>query len=329
MTDKSVLELRDLRVYYTLYGSEVRAVDGIEVAVDGRDVLGIVGESGSGKSTLAKAVTQALPSNAAIKGGEIIFEGIDLLKLKDDDFKKNIAWKKISMIPQAAMNSLDPLFRVKEQIYETLKAHNFDGNFEQHVNKLLGYVDLESSVLNLYPNELSGGMKQRIMILIGLLFMPKLLIADEPTTALDVLTQQHILKKLREIKRDLRVSMILISHDLPVVVENCDRIAIMYAGKIVEYAHIQELLKNPRHPYTVGLLNSHPDIMATKQSLAYIPGTPPSLSSEIRGCRFAPRCPLASKICKENEPPSLEVAKNHFAACYHSDKVREDLWLNR
>ena len=327
MRNGLILDVKQLQVYYSAYGSMVRAVDRIDFTIEQRRVLGIVGESGSGKSTVAKAIMRALPSNAKIKGGEVLFDGANLLSLNDNEFKKQIAWRRISMIPQAAMNSLDPLFRVRDQIHETLKAHSFDRDIKSHVTRLLGYVDLQHSVLDRYPHELSGGMKQRLMILMALLFMPRLMIADEPTTALDVLTQQHILKKLREIRHELSLSMILISHDLPVVVENCEEIAIMYAGEIVEHANVQETLKNPRHPYTVGLLNSHPDVTEGKEKATYIPGAPPSLSTEMKGCKFAPRCPLATEKCLDKAPNLLEISKDHLAACYHFDKVRNDLWL--
>ncbi len=323
---ESLLKIENLKMHYRTSEGDVKAIDGISLNIDYGEIVGLVGESGCGKSSLAYTLMRSLSPNGIIKDGRIFLENTEILSMPEKVFRTDIVWKMISLIPQGAMNSLDPLYKVEYQIKETLLAHNFKGDPKPLIDELLKFVDLHPSVLDMYPHQLSGGMKQRITILISMLFKPKLIIADEPTTALDVLTQEHILKLIRKTVKDLGISLILISHDLPIVVENSNKIAIMYAGKIIEYAATDQILKNPKHPYTVGLLYSHPDIESEKEEFVYIPGKPPSLKSNFTGCRFYDRCPIASSICKKEEPKLEEVSPGHYVACHNFDKVIKEIW---
>ncbi len=325
---ESLLKIENLKMHYRTSDGDVKAIDGISFNVNYGEIVGLVGESGCGKSSLAYTLMRSLPENGVVKDGKIFLENTELLSMSDRVFRKEIVWKKMALIPQGAMNSLDPLYKVEYQIKETLMAHDFRGDPKPLIDELLKFVDLHPSVLQMYPHQLSGGMKQRITILISMLFRPKLIIADEPTTALDVLTQEHILSLIRKTIKDFGISLILISHDLPIVVENSNKIAIMYAGKIVEYATTEEILRNPKHPYTVGLLYSHPDI-ESEEEFVYIPGKPPSLKSNFTGCRFYDRCPLASDVCKKEEPKMIEISPEHYVACHNYEKVRKDIWYQK
>ena len=318
-----LLEISNLKMYYKIRsGDWVKAVDDISFTLKERCALGIVGESGSGKSSLAFTLIRLLPENGKILGGKVFFKNRDILKIPEDEYRKEIRWKSISLIPQAAMNALNPVIRVGDQIVEAIL--HCDRKIEkeeamERTKRLFELVGIDPDRTSNYPHEFSGGMRQRIMIAMALSCYPKIVIADEPTTALDVITQANILKLLIDLRKKMKISIILITHDLSIVSELCDKVIIMYAGKIVEYGRLEDVYKNPLHPYTHGLLSAIPDIKGRTRALKPIPGSPPNLISPPPGCRFHPRCLYADNICREKEPPLIEVEKEHYVACH---KVR-------
>ncbi len=305
------LSVRDLRVHYKSKDAVVRAVDGVSFDLGNGKSVGIVGESGCGKSTLGLALIRAI-QGGSVESGEAFLDGKPLLGISDDEFSKTMRWKKISMVFQGAMNSLDPVFSVKAQFYEVLKEHKYAGDAQKAIKDALAAVSLPLSVLDNFPHELSGGMKQRVVIAMALLLGPELVIADEPTTALDVLVQAQIMSLLKELKKG-GMSVMLISHDLGIVSEISDMVAIMYAGKIVEFGTLRDVYSNPRHPYTQALLKATPRIRGEKE-LASLKGTPPSLSSVGPGCRFYDRCPKAMEKCR-NDPPVVRT-ESGYVACW-------------
>ena len=313
-----ILEVRDLYVhYYTLRGV-VRAVDDVSFTLEPGEVLGVAGESGCGKSTLAWALLRLVPPPGRIAKGEIIIDGEDIVSMSEDEVRSRIRWQKISMIFQGAMNALNPIYKVWEQIAEPLIVHR-GMTKEQAYNRVievLEMVGLGEDVAQRYPHELSGGQKQRVVIAMALALDPPILIADEPTTALDTIIQAQILNLLKDLKHKLGMSIIFISHDLSVTAELADKIAVMYAGKIVEYGPSEQIYNNPQHPYTRALLRAIPRLHGPKEKLAYIPGQPPDLRRPPPGCRFAPRCPQAMPVCHEHEPPYFEVGDNHYVMCW-------------
>lgn len=317
-----LLEVKDLHTYYTARGKEVRAVEGASFSMAEGENLGLVGESGCGKTTLAKSIMRIIASNARIESGEILFNGTDLVSLPESQLNK-FRWRELSLVTQSAMNSLDPVYTVGDQITETLKAHSPINSAQAHERgvELFELVGLEPKRLSSYPHQLSGGMRQRVVIALALALNPKLIIADEPTTALDVVVQDGILKQLDQIQRQLKNSMILVTHDVSLVAEMCHRVAVMYAGKIVEIGSTSELFRNASHPYTIGLLNAFPTLESAKGELISIPGTPPDLSERIVGCPFAARCPFATDTCRTVAPPSVEVSPGHFSACHYTDQA--------
>jgi len=299
----------------------VKAVDNVGLSVCRGEALGLVGESGCGKSTLALATMRLGPSNMRIVNGSIGFDGIDILKIDNNAFRKTYRWKKMSMVFQGAMNALNPIFKVGDQIAEAITSHE-DVEKSEALDRAAGLIQLvgiDPDRINSYPHELSGGMKQRVMIAMALALHPDFCIADEPTTALDVIVQAQILKVLKDLQRELNLSLMLISHDLSVVAELCDSISIMYAGKIVECGKIASVFSNPQHPYTKGLISSFPSIKGSRRELTSIPGSPPNLLSPPSGCRFHPRCPYANESCKTEEPKMKDISENHYTACHHTD----------
>ncbi len=314
----TLLEIKNLKTYfYTLRGI-VRAVDNVSLSLDKGKVLGIAGESGCGKSTLAYSIIRLIPPPGMVTGGRILFEGVDILNLDNEIFRVEYRMKKISMIFQGAMYSLTPVYTVGQQLYEVFRYHT-DISLKEAmgiIEEQLKAVALDSSILKRYPHELSGGQKQRVMIAMALLLKPKLVIADEPTTALDVIVQAQILNLLKELQAKYGSSMILITHDLSIIAELADDVAIMYAGKIVEYAPSMSLYKEPLHPYTQKLLKSIPRLRVKVEKLDFIPGVPPDLRNPPPGCRFHTRCPYVMEICKKVEPPLIEVKPKHFVACH-------------
>ncbi len=313
------LEVKDLSTHYFLPTGTVKAVEDVNFSVAKGEIMGLAGESGCGKTTVALSVLRLIPFPGKIVSGEVLFRGKDILKMKEEGFRKELRWKKMSLIFQRAMQSLNPVFKIGDQIVEAIKtceAKTSNSEARSRTEELLELVGIQASRATNYPHEFSGGMRERAMIAIALACNPEFVIADEPTTGLDVIVQAQILGLIRELQQKLMLSMILISHDLSVIAEVCNSCAIMYAGKLVEYSDIFSIFRNPLHPYTKGLLSAFPDIKAERTRLAHIPGKPPTLISPPSGCRFHPRCQYVKKICKEETPTSVLVDDNHVVACH-------------
>ncbi|MBS7635186.1 ABC transporter ATP-binding protein [Candidatus Bathyarchaeota archaeon] len=312
-----LLEVRDLKMYYRAFGGWIRAVDGISFELERGSTLGLVGESGCGKSSVGLSLLKLLPPTAKFMSGEILFDGTDLLNLCPEDIRK-IRWKRISMIFQNAMNALDPVKKVGDQLMEalTVNVNVRKDEAKKKAVELFERVGLSADRMNSYPHELSGGMKQRVIIAMALVCNPELIIADEPTTALDVVVQDQIMQLILELKEKFNLSIIFISHSASVIAETCERICVMYGGKIVEQADVRSIFKSPYHPYTISLFYSYPSIVGEVKKLISLPGAPPNLLNPPAGCRFAPRCPIAKKVCKAEEPPKFEVKKGHYSHCH-------------
>jgi peptide/nickel transport system ATP-binding protein len=327
----ALLEVRDLKMYYRTLRGHVRAVDSVSFDIERGKALGIAGESGCGKSSMATAVLRLLPTNGEYHGGTIMMDGEDILHMPEEAFRQNVRWSKISMVFQGAMNALNPVHRVGEQIVEAILQHE-EMSREKAVERaesLLDLVGINPKRFGEYPHEFSGGMKQRAVIAMSLACHPSLIIADEPTTALDVMVQAQILKAMAELRSELNLSMMLITHDLSVIAQTCDSIAVMYAGKIVEYGSVYDVYGTPVHPYAAGLVRSFPNIHAERSAVRSLPGFPPNLLAPPSGCRFHPRCPLADEECMKEEPVLREVAKTgHMAACHKAEIVQQgvDIW---
>ena len=327
--EKNILSIKNLQTSFFLEGGhEVKAVDGVTFDVPEGKTLGIVGESGSGKSISALSILKLIDHPGKIKGGEIIFKGDNLIDSNERTMRK-IRGNQISMIFQEPMTSLNPTYTVGQQIRESYSIHQGLGKKEStkrviEMLKLVGIPSPEKRI-NQYPFELSGGMRQRVMIAMALACKPELLIADEPTTALDVTIQAQILELIKELQNDLGMSVIFITHDLGVVAETCDYVAVMYCGKVVEYADVKTLFKNPRHPYTVGLLNSLPRSDVDQEELIPIKGTVPSPDEMPVGCRFAPRCPFATELCHNKLPELDDIGDGEQIRCWiYTDKWEGD-----
>jgi len=298
--------------YFTSKGP-VYAVDDVDFQLDIGESLGIAGESACGKSTLGLSLIRMLAGGES--SGKIIFDDKSILDLSDSEFDENFRWKKISMIFQGAMNSLDPVFTIRQQFNEILKQHNFNGNADELILDSITSVNLDEDVLKKYPHELSGGMKQRVIIAMALILKPQFVVADEPTTALDVLIQAQIINLLKKLKKD-GMSFMLITHDLAVLSEIADKIGIMYGGQMVEFGTSKEIYENPKHPYTQGLIESIPTLKGKIPK--YIPGTPPSLLEPPTECRFIDRCPLAIEKCKKL-PPTFKTDTG-YVRCWLYDE---------
>ena len=313
-----LLEVEGLRTYYFTRAGPVRAVDNVSFYVEKGEVFGLAGESGCGKTTAGLSILRLLPPYGRIVGGRIVFDGRDILKVRESEFRRKYRWKRISMVFQGAMNALNPVFRVGDQIAEAIMLHEKVTKEEamRRVKELFEKVGIEPSRVNNYPHEFSGGMRQRAMIALALACNPELVIADEPTTALDVIIQGQILDLLKKLKDEYDLSVILITHDLSVIAEMCERVGIMYAGKLVECADVRSIFKEPLHPYTQGLISAIPSLTGPKTRLRSIPGAPPDLLNPPSGCRFHPRCPLATERCRREEPEYVEIRKGHWVACH-------------
>lgn len=311
------LSLENLKVYY--YGDEgvVKAVDGVNFNMDRGETIGLVGESGSGKSTLGLSILRLVSPPGKMVGGKVLFNGIDLVTLSEDKMRK-IRGKRISMVFQDPMTSLNPLMKVGDHIVETIISHEKVPREEavERAHALLEDVGILPERFNDYPHQLSGGMRQRIMIALALSLKPDLVIADEPTSALDVIVQYQILELMRKLKQVYGMGLILITHDVSVVAEVADRIAIMYAGQLVEYSDVNSFFNSPLHPYSEALLESIPNIQLSDQKLKYIPGIPPNLINPPQGCRFHTRCPYAGPRCREVDPQSVEFERGRFVKCF-------------
>ncbi len=324
MTSPTLLKVEGLRMHYTTLEGAVKAVDGVNFDVGEREILGIVGESGCGKSSLATALLKLLPHNANILEGKILLEGQDLVSVADSEMRRKIRWTKIALIPQGAMNALNPVLRVGDQISEAITTHSDvpKSAAKARTGELLKLVGVDPARAGHYPHEFSGGMKQRAMIAMSLALSPRLLIADEPTTALDVIVQAGIVKLLMSIRDEFGTAIILISHDLALVAQMSDKTAIMYAGKFVEYGPSVDVYGTALHPYTIGLVRAFADIRKPKEALTSIPGSPPNLVFPPEGCRFNPRCPYAEDVCKKREPPLEEASPGHLVACHFWKEIQ-------
>ena len=313
-----VLQVKDLTMHYQTRLGTVKAVDGISFELARGEVLGLVGESGCGKTSIAVTLMKLLPDNALIVKGQVLLDGQDLMTM-DDTTLRTYRWRRISMIFQAAMNSLDPVHRVGDQIIEAIEAHDMFTTMKEAretVDRLFRLVGLDPGLTDRYPHEFSGGMRQRAVIAMALACQPDVIVADEPTTALDVIVQDRILRQIKEIQTDLNMSMIYITHDIAVVAEITGRIGVMYAGKLVELGSTADVFERPTHPYTKALLSVFPTIRGEKRPLATLGGEPPNLIDPPTGCRFHPRCPYATAICQQEEPPVV-VRDGHWAACWN------------
>jgi peptide/nickel transport system ATP-binding protein len=312
-----ILDIQNLVMYYQTMKGYVRAVDNVSFDVEKGEAMGLVGESGCGKTTIGMSILQLLPENAQVQGGKILFKNEDLLQYSKAEMRA-VRWKGISMIFQAAMNALNPVYRIEDQIIEAIRTHEKVPKDEarERVASLYKLVGLDPDRSRDYPHEYSGGMKQRAVIAMALACNPDIIIADEPTTALDVIVQDQIISEIKKLQQKLHMTMIYISHDISVIAESCERIAVMYAGILAEYANARDLFKNPMHPYTQALMNSFPSIIGPKKRLIPVPGEPPNLLNPPPGCRFHPRCPLAMEICKKEVPSFIEYDNKHWAACH-------------
>ncbi|MGP8068576.1 MAG: ABC transporter ATP-binding protein [Candidatus Bathyarchaeia archaeon] len=312
-----MLTVEGLRVYYNTNRGPLKAVDDVSFSVQKGEIVGLVGESACGKTTVAMSIMRLLPTGARVHDGKVLFMGQDILNATEQQLR-NIRWKQISIIFQGALNSLNPVLTVREQIAEGILAHETvdKKTIDARIDALFNYVGLDPARKTNYPHEFSGGMKQRIMIAMALACNPALVIADEPTTSLDVIVQYQILDLIRNLREKLQISMILITHDLSVVAELSDKIAIMYAGKIVEFGDTFQIFEKPKHPYTQALLKSIPKMQGTRARLAYISGSVPDLTGPVPACRFYARCSFAQKKCAEVEPKIEQVDTNQSVACH-------------
>lgn len=314
-----LLKIENLKMYFETLRGHVKAVDDVSLTVGKGQAVGLAGESGCGKTSLALAILRLLPPNGRIMQGNIKFSGEDLLKMDIEQFRRKIRWKKISIIFQGAMNALTPVNKIGDQIAEPMIRCENVGQEEarNRTEELLDLVGIGAERIDRYPHELSGGMKQRTMIAMSLACNPELVIADEPTTALDVIMAAQVLKIMKSLQHKLDLSMILVTHDLSCIAETCDKIALMYAGKIIEYGDVVSVFKEPLHPYTQKLISSFPSIMGPKRELLSVHGSPPNLLDPPNGCRFHPRCQCAEEICKKKEPSIVSVgAGRRLVACH-------------
>lgn len=314
----SLLNVENLKMYYGTLRGWVLAVDDISLNLKKGDSLGLAGESGCGKTSAALCILRLLPRNAKVFEGSINFDGVDLLKMNDRTFRKEIRWRRISTIFQGAMNALQPTTKIGDQITEAILTHENVGKKEaiKRTKGLLDLVGIGGERFSRYPHELSGGMKQRTMIAMSLACNPDMIIADEPTTALDVIIADQVLKVIKELQQKLNLSMLVISHDLSMITEICNRIAIMYAGKIVEQGDIVSVYKSPLHPYTQKLISAFPSVLGPKRELSSIHGFPPDLLNPPPGCRFHPRCSYAMPKCEKIDPQIVEASKDHYVSCH-------------
>jgi peptide/nickel transport system ATP-binding protein len=315
-SNSPLLDIRDLRVVYLTARGPVKAVDGVSFSIQPGEVVGLAGESGSGKSTIAHAILRILHPPALITGGQAMFDGQDILAMDDSELGR-FRWAKISIVFQSAMNALNPVMKIRDQLLDVMLHHGLSKTeANARAVELFNLVGIEPQRLEAYPHQLSGGMRQRAVIAIALALNPPLLIMDEPTTALDVVVQKDILQQIALLRENLGFSILFITHDLSLLVENSTHIAIMYAGEIVEKAPARELFENPLHPYTLGLMNSFPSISGSKHKLTGIPGSPPDLVAPPTGCRFHPRCPKAMSVCSTTAPLAKSISANHSVSCH-------------
>ena len=322
--DAPLLEVENAVVTYSTSAGELTAVDGVSMTVGRDEIFGLVGESGCGKSTVAQAVLDLLPSNGQVTSGSIRFRGVELTELEKRELDA-LRWENLALISQGAMNALNPVHRISTQIVEAIRAHRDVSKAEarERVVELFETVGLDPDRMDDYPHQFSGGMKQRAYIAMSLALDPDLIIADEPTTALDVIVQDQILKRLKELRDELGISVIIISHDISVIAETCNRLGVMYSGKLMEYGDLRDIFANPYNPYTLGLQNAFPTLRGDQSDLISIPGSPPDIADLPDGCRFMARCPFATAECGDAHPPLFSVGDDHASACYHHERVEE------
>lgn len=325
MSNEPLLTVDNLEAGYETE-TPVRAVRGVSFEMAHGEFLGIAGESGCGKSTLAFAITNMMQPPGKVFGGEVLLDGKNLLEQPHEKLRR-MRWQDFSIVFQASMNVLNPVMKIKDQIHDAIRFHSSDYNahLDRRSRELFEYVDISPSYLNAYPHQLSGGMKQRVVIAIALALNPRLVIMDEPTTALDVVVQRRILQKIGELRERMGFSIIFITHDLSLLVEISDSLAIMYAGKIVEKAPSRSLFSHPLHPYTDRLMGSFPPLVGEKRRLHGIAGHPPELSQEIRGCPFYERCDRRiDGLCDTVEPPLEMRESGHLVACHLYDSTNRE-----
>ncbi len=318
-----LLDVQNLTAYYTIKRGSVKAVENVSFSLEEGEAMGLAGESGCGKTTVALSLLGILPVNGKIVRGKILLKDTDITKLSEKELREKIRWNAVSLIFQGAMNAMNPMYSVEDQIVEAIKTHDSSitkKKAKERIAKLFEMVGLEPERARNYPHEYSGGMRQRAMIAMALACNPSILIADEPGTALDVIVQAQVLKLMTELRKRLNLAMIMISHDLSIISETCDKLAIMYAGKLVELGDVLTMFKKPVHPYTQGLIAAFPGIYTPKQEMKALPGSPPNLLNPPKGCRFNPRCPYVMDICKKKTPELKEVSKGHYVACYLAKK---------
>ena len=314
-----ILSVQNLTMHYSTRRGDVSAVDDVSFDLLEGDALGLVGESGCGKTSIATSLLRLLPENARIMNGRIILSGTDLVPLSEEAMRQ-FRWKRIAMVFQAAMNALDPVYRVSDQIVEALNTHietMTNAQARERVTQLFKIVGLDSALMDRYPHEYSGGMRQRAVIAMALSCNPDVIIADEPTTALDVIVQDKLLREMCAIQKELGMAMIYISHDIAVIAEVSNRMGVMYAGHLVELADTTDIFERPLHPYTHALMGAFPSITGPKRTLATLPGEPPDLLHPPAGCRFHPRCPRVTDQCRQETPPFKDYGGRHSAACWH------------
>lgn len=315
----SLLNVSQLKIWYSLNEKWLRAVDGVDINLERGESLGIIGESGCGKSSLLSAVCGLIPGNAKVAAGQCMINNRDIFKMTEDELR-DIRWVEMAIVFQGAMNALNPVIKVGDLIAEAYRRHNphvSKADAKQRVGEVLKIVDLPSRVESSYAHELSGGMRQRAVIALALVCSPALLLADEPTTALDVVVQDDILASLREIQTKLGFGLILVSHDVSVVAETCERVAIMYGGRVVESGNTQDVFDDPHHPYTMGLMKSFLSLDGDKRMAVSIPGYPPQLIDPPNGCRFADRCSFSDGGLCLNVAPSCRSGGNHEVYCHY------------
>lgn len=323
-----ILEFEDVDIRYRTEGADdVYAVNDASFEIDKHDYFGLVGESGCGKSTIADAIVGGLDDNGEVTSGSIRFNGKEIQEYSESEFNEEIRWKEISVIPQSSMNSLDPVMKLSEQAVEIAKYHTDLSKPEavDRLRELFDVVGLSESRIHDYPHQFSGGMQQRAVIAFALFLRPSLIIADEPTTALDVIMQDQIIEYINSLKEEWDVSMLLITHDISVVFENCDSMAVMHGGQVAETGSVGDVFDRPRHPYAILLQNAFPDVRYPDRDLAVIDGHPPQLRDEVDFCTFADRCPYSKPECYEGAPTaqSVEGDSDHRAWCIRADEMEE------
>jgi peptide/nickel transport system ATP-binding protein len=320
VADEPLLEVRDLAVDYLAGKSAVRAVDGVSLQVQPGEFLGIVGESGCGKSTLLFAIGRLLGDLAEISQGSVLFKGHNLVHLRERQLR-HLRWRDFSVVMQSAMNALNPVMTIEAQLLDAIHSHSKSAKRDAHKRaaEVLRLVGIDPLHLKSYPHQLSGGMRQRAMIAMALLFTPDLIMMDEPTSALDVVGQRSLMMQIKELQRELGFAVIFVTHDMSLVRRYSDRIAIMYAGQIMELSGTQEVFADPKHPYTQGLLQAYPSIFGEKEELKGIPGHPPDLRFPPSGCRFHPRCPYVMDVCSREDPGEYSPDGRDLVRCFLYD----------